>query len=171
MVEDLTAFLDASEGIQRKGLMLATLPRLKQICNHPSQFLGDGVYDPAESGKFERLAELAEEIVSRQEKALVFTRFREMTEPLASYLAEIFGRVGLWRQGMDYSGYVLLLPVGRQAEWLNGTVPCPVPPAHRRALDTPHLDNLFPGGVDMSRFRLIPGARGDLNAMAKRDFG
>ena len=51
-------------------------------------------YDPAASGKFARLREVAEEIASRQEKALVFTQFREMTEPLAGFLAGIFGRPG-----------------------------------------------------------------------------
>ena len=58
--------------------------RLKQICNHPSQWLGDGAYDPADSGKFARLRELGEAIAARQEKALVFTQFREMTAPLAA---------------------------------------------------------------------------------------
>ena len=87
------------EAIQRKGLVLAFLMRFKQICNHPSQWLGDGAYDPAESGKFIRLQELAEEIAARQEKALVFTQFREMTAPLAGYLQHIFGQAGLILHG------------------------------------------------------------------------
>jgi non-specific serine/threonine protein kinase len=99
VVEELAASLGSSEGIGRKGLVLATLMRLKQICNHPSQILGDGLFDPAESGKFERLGELAEEIASRQEKVLVFTQFREMTDPLAVFLAGIFGRQGLILHG------------------------------------------------------------------------
>ena len=73
--------------------------RLKQICNHPSQLLGDGRYAPEDSGKFARLAEICEEIASRQEKALVFTQFREMTEPLAGFLARLFGRAGLVLHG------------------------------------------------------------------------
>ena len=81
--------------IERRGLVLALLMRFKQICNHPSQWLADGGYDPAESGKFLRLRELAEEIAARQEKALVFTQFREMTAPLSGFLAQIFGRAGL----------------------------------------------------------------------------
>ncbi len=87
------------EAIQRKGLVLAFLMRFKQICNHPSQWLGDGGFDPAESGKFGRLRELAEEIAARQEKALVFTQFREMTAPLAGYLRTLFGRTGLVLHG------------------------------------------------------------------------
>jgi non-specific serine/threonine protein kinase len=86
-------------GIQRRGLVLAFLMRFKQICNHPSQWQGDGAYAPADSGKFQRLAELTEEIASRQEKALVFTQFREMTAPLADRLRDVFGRPGLVLHG------------------------------------------------------------------------
>jgi non-specific serine/threonine protein kinase len=87
------------EGIQRRGIILAFLTRFKQICNHPSQWLGDGAYDPAASGKFQRLCELCEEIAARQEKALVFTQYREMTEPLARCLAAVFGKPGLILHG------------------------------------------------------------------------
>ena len=90
---------DAADGIQRRGLVLAFLMRFKQICNHPSQWLGDSAYAPEESGKFSRLAELCEEIASRREKALVFTQFREMTEPLAARLRDLFGRPGLVLHG------------------------------------------------------------------------
>ena len=87
------------EGIQRRGIILAFLTRFKQICNHPSQWLGDAAYDPAASGKFQRLRELCEEIAARQEKALVFTQYREMTEPLARFLAGVFGKPGLILHG------------------------------------------------------------------------
>ncbi len=85
--------------IQRRGVVLAFLTRFKQICNHPSQWLGDGAYAQADSGKFQRLQAVCESIVARQEKALVFTQFREMTEPLARLLAEIFSRPGLILHG------------------------------------------------------------------------
>ena len=85
--------------MKRRGVVLASLMRLKQICNHPSQWLADGSYAPAESGKFARLAELADEIAARQEKALIFTQFREMTRPLADFLAGVFGRPGLVLSG------------------------------------------------------------------------
>jgi len=87
------------DGIERRGMVLAFLMRLKQICNHPSQWLGDGGYEVGESGKFTRLRELVESIKERQDKMLVFTQFREMTEPLAGYLAELFGRTGLVLHG------------------------------------------------------------------------
>ena len=55
--------------------------RLKQICNHPSQWLGDGAYNENDSGKFERLREIGEAVASRQEKLLVFTQFKEIIPP------------------------------------------------------------------------------------------
>ena len=98
-VHELAEKLEGTDGIQRRGLVLAFLMRFKQICNHPSHWLGDGAYAPDESGKFLRLTELCEEIASRQEKALVFTQFRELTDPLAARLRELFGRPGLVLHG------------------------------------------------------------------------
>ena len=93
-VADLAEALKDRDGIGRRGVILAALLRFKQICNHPSQATGAGDYDEGGSGKFARLRALAEEIASRQEKALVFTQFREMTGPLATFLATVFGRPG-----------------------------------------------------------------------------
>ena len=98
-VSELAEALRAADGIQRKGLVLAFIMRFKQICNHPSQWLGDGGYAPEGSGKFARLRELAEEIAERQEKALVFTQFREITDPLSAFLGEVFRRPGLVLHG------------------------------------------------------------------------
>jgi superfamily II DNA or RNA helicase len=98
-VKELAEKLDTVTGIQRRGLILTFLMRFKQICNHPSHWLGDGAFDPAESGKFVRARELGEEIAARQEKALVFTQFKEMTGPLATHLERIFGRPGLVLDG------------------------------------------------------------------------
>jgi non-specific serine/threonine protein kinase len=98
-VEDLARALHGIEGMKRRGLVLSYLIRFKQICNHPSHLLGDREYDPAESGKYDRLRAICEEIALRQEKVLLFTQFREMTEPLAVFLAEVFGREGLVLHG------------------------------------------------------------------------
>jgi non-specific serine/threonine protein kinase len=87
------------EGIERRGVVLAFLMRFKQICNHPSQWLGDGAYEPEDSGKLARLRELGESIAGRQDKLLVFSQFREMTEPLAGFLSGVFGRSGLVLHG------------------------------------------------------------------------
>ncbi len=88
-----------AEKMRRRGLVLSYLLRLKQICNHPSQWLEDGRYAAGESGKFARLREIAEVVASRQERALVFTQFREMTGPLARFLGGVFGRPGLVLHG------------------------------------------------------------------------
>ena len=98
-VDELAEALDGVDGIQRKGVVLAFLMRFKQICNHPSQWLGDGTWAEGESGKLARLREIAEILAARQEKALVFTQFREMTAPLADFLASVFGRPGLVLHG------------------------------------------------------------------------
>jgi non-specific serine/threonine protein kinase len=73
--------------------------RFKQIANHPSHWLGDDRWREADSGKFRRLREIAETIGERQEKALVFTQFREMTGPLSTFLGSVFGRPGLVLHG------------------------------------------------------------------------
>jgi non-specific serine/threonine protein kinase len=92
-VETLAAQLrEKAEGMERRGLVLATLLRLKQLCNHPSQYAGDGRWEAEESGKFRRLVELCETLAARQEKVLVFTQFRELCEPLADLLAGLFPR-------------------------------------------------------------------------------
>jgi non-specific serine/threonine protein kinase len=80
-------------------VILAAITRFKQICNHPAHWRGHGAFAEAESGKFLRLRELCEEIAARQEKTLVFTQFREMTAPLAGFLAGVFGRPGLVLHG------------------------------------------------------------------------
>jgi non-specific serine/threonine protein kinase len=84
--------------------VLAFLMRFKQICNHPSQATGDAGYEPRDSAKFQRLAELCGELAERQQKALVFTQFREITAPLAEFLAGVFGRPGLVLTGQTAVG-------------------------------------------------------------------
>jgi hypothetical protein len=98
-VKNLKTQLQGAEAMQRRGLVLSYLMRFKQICNHPSQWLGDGAYDPGDSGKFARLGEICVELAERQERALIFTQFRELTAPLADYLAGVFGRPGLVLHG------------------------------------------------------------------------
>ncbi len=98
-VKDLAHQLEQSEGIQRKGIVLSYLMRLKQICNHPSQWLGDGSWAEPDSGKWARLRDIAEVLAARQEKTLVFTQFREVTAPLAAFLGSVFGRPGLILHG------------------------------------------------------------------------
>ncbi len=98
-VDDLREQLEQAEGMQRRGVVLASLLRFKQICNHPSQWLGDGGWAEDDSGKWARLREVAETVAAKQEKALVFTQFRQLTEPLAAFLGGIFGRPGMVLSG------------------------------------------------------------------------
>jgi len=98
-VEDLARQLEDVDGMQRRGIVLAFLMRFKQICNHPSQWLGDGGWTETDSGKFARLRDIAEVLAARQEKALIFTQFKETTAPLATFLGSVFGRPGLVLHG------------------------------------------------------------------------
>jgi non-specific serine/threonine protein kinase len=98
-VKDLEKALQETEGIERRGIVLAMLMRLKQICNHPSQWLHDNAWEETDSGKLARLREIAEVVASRQEKMLLFTQFREMTAPLSEFLGTVFGRPGLVLHG------------------------------------------------------------------------
>ena len=90
---------ESSDDMGRRGLVLAVLMRLKQICNHAAHGLGGGPWPSEDSGKFARLAEIAATIMSRQEKLLVFTQFTEIIEPLCAELAGVFGHPGLMLSG------------------------------------------------------------------------
>lgn len=113
-VADMLGAADKATGIQRKGLVLAGLIKLKQICNHPAQFLKErseesggkgaegpivGVPQPGRSGKCQRLVEMLEEVLAAGDKALVFTQFRQMGEILAGMLRRTFDRPVLFLHG------------------------------------------------------------------------
>jgi non-specific serine/threonine protein kinase len=98
-VKELAEQLADAEGIRRKGLVLSFLMRFKQICNHPSQWLGDDNWSEDDSGKWARLRDIAEVIAAKQEKMLVFTQFREVIAPLAAFLESIYGHPGLVLHG------------------------------------------------------------------------
>jgi non-specific serine/threonine protein kinase len=97
--DELARALEQSDGMKRRGLVLAYLMRFKQICNHPDQLTSSGGYTSGESAKFMRLIDLCEEIASRGEKVLVFTQFKEITDPLESCLAGVFRQRGLILHG------------------------------------------------------------------------
>jgi SNF2 family DNA or RNA helicase len=80
--------VDAATGIQRRGIILATLTKLKQICNHPAQFLKEAHLNRAgqQSGKLKRLEEMLEEILAEGDRTLIFTQFAEMGKLLQTYL-------------------------------------------------------------------------------------
>ena len=88
VVDQLLADAAATTGMKRRGLVLAALTRLKQICNHPVHVLGDGSRLAGRSGKLARFDELVDELLDVGERALVFTQFREMGELLVRHVAE-----------------------------------------------------------------------------------
>jgi len=87
------------EGIQRKGVVLATLSKLKQVCNHPAQLLADNSPIPGRSGKLARVTEMMQEVIESGERALVFSQFAEMGAILTTHLQEAFGREVLFLHG------------------------------------------------------------------------
>jgi SNF2 family DNA or RNA helicase len=89
----------AEPGIQRKGVVLATLSKLKQVCNHPAQLLGDNSPIAGRSGKLSRLTEMLEEALEAGDKALIFSQFREMGDIIKRHLEESFGREVLFLHG------------------------------------------------------------------------
>jgi SNF2 family DNA or RNA helicase len=99
VAEEAADALYEAEGIRRKGLVLATLTKLKQVCNHPANFLGDNSPLPGRSGKVARLTEMLEEVLQAGDRALVFTQFTEMGELLRRHLQETFGREVLFLHG------------------------------------------------------------------------
>jgi SNF2 family DNA or RNA helicase len=87
VVKDVTSNIDEADGIQRKGLILATLLKLKQICNHPRQFLQDeSDFTPVRSHKLSRLSEMVAEVMEEGESLLIFTQFTELGDALEKYL-------------------------------------------------------------------------------------
>jgi non-specific serine/threonine protein kinase len=92
VVDDMLAKIEQSEGIERRGLVLATMTKLKQVCNHPAQLLRDGSRLTGRSGKLARLEEVLEEVLAAGEKALLFTQYAEFGGMLRGHLSARFGR-------------------------------------------------------------------------------
>jgi len=99
VVAEMIERIEKSEGIERKGLVLATLMKLKQICNHPALFLQDGSALPGRSGKLVRLEEMLEEVLAEGDKTLIFTQFAGMGVMLRHYLQEKLGCETLFLHG------------------------------------------------------------------------
>jgi SNF2 family DNA or RNA helicase len=99
VVNETLPELEKAEGIQRKGMVLAALSRLKQVCNHPAQFLGDNSAIEGRSGKLTRLSEMLEEVIESGERALVFSQFAEMGDLIRRHIEALFGREVLFLHG------------------------------------------------------------------------
>jgi non-specific serine/threonine protein kinase len=99
VLDDMMARIESSEGIERRGLVLATMTKLKQVCNHPAQLLRDGTRLTGRSGKLSRLDEILEEVLANDEKALLFTQYAEFGGMLRGHLSARFGREVLFLHG------------------------------------------------------------------------
>ncbi|MBW2527626.1 MAG: DEAD/DEAH box helicase [Deltaproteobacteria bacterium] len=99
VVEESEEKIRNAEGIERRGVILAALTRLKQVCNHPAHFLGDGSDLDGRSGKLSRLTEMLDELIDAGDRALVFTQFVEMGKLLQTHLQETLGREVLYLHG------------------------------------------------------------------------
>ena len=99
VIKEMIEKIENSEGIARKGLILSTLLKLKQVCNHPTQFIGDGSSLPGRSGKLARLEEMLGEALDAGDKALIFSQFAEMGTLLRSHLQETLGCEVLFLHG------------------------------------------------------------------------
>jgi non-specific serine/threonine protein kinase len=108
LTDEIKETLARTDGIQRKGMILASLMKFKQLCNHPDQYLGTEGYAESDSGKFVRLGEICAIIYEKREKVLVFTQFKEITQPLAEFLERVFKRKGLVLHGS--------IPVGKRKQ-------------------------------------------------------
>ncbi|MCL6454686.1 MAG: DEAD/DEAH box helicase [Alicyclobacillus sp.] len=98
-VDDVMRRVEQTEAMARRGLILASLTRLKQICDHPALFLRDGSALEGRSGKLQRLTELLREIRDGGEAALVFTQYREMGELLVQHLTRALKEEPLFLHG------------------------------------------------------------------------
>jgi superfamily II DNA or RNA helicase len=99
-VTDMLAKIEeAADDISRRGLVLATMAKLKQVCNHPAHLLGDGSRLPGRSGKLARLEEICDEIMAAGDKALCFTQYAEFGRMLQPHLAARLGCPVLFLHG------------------------------------------------------------------------
>jgi len=99
-VEKAMRDIEAAEGVQRRGQILGLLTKLKQLCNHPAQFLGeDNGVAPARSGKLQRFDEMVEELLDEGDRALIFTQFAEWGKKLQAHLERKFKQETLFLYG------------------------------------------------------------------------
>jgi non-specific serine/threonine protein kinase len=99
VVDDMLDKVEQSEGIERRGLVLATMTKLKQVCDHPALLLHDGSPLPGRSGKLARVEETLEEVLATGERALLFTQYAQFGGMLRAHLSARFGREVLFLHG------------------------------------------------------------------------
>lgn len=98
-VDEMLRAVEESEGIQRRGIILSTLTKLKQICNHPVLLTADGSVDPRRSGKLVRLFEMMDEVIENGDRAIVFTQYATFAVQLQALLQDRFSEEVLLLHG------------------------------------------------------------------------
>jgi SNF2 family DNA or RNA helicase len=99
LVDESLVEIESAEGLQRRGMILGLLVKLKQICNHPSQYLKEASLEKHNSAKLQRLEEMLEEVLAEENRALIFTQFAEWGKLLKPYLEKRLGREILFLYG------------------------------------------------------------------------
>ncbi len=99
VVDEMLLRIEQSVGMQRRGLILAALVKLKQVCNHPAQYLADASTLPHRSGKADRLTDMLDEVLAEGDRAIIFTQFREMGKLLQRLISEVFQSEALFLHG------------------------------------------------------------------------
>jgi SNF2 family DNA or RNA helicase len=99
LVGEYLVEIESAEGLQRRGMILALLIKLKQICNHPAQYLAESSLGKHNSAKLQRLEEMLEEVLAEENRALIFTQFAEWGKLLKPYLEKQLGRAILFLYG------------------------------------------------------------------------
>ncbi|MTJ16188.1 MULTISPECIES: DEAD/DEAH box helicase [unclassified Dolichospermum] len=92
LVDESLVAIESAEGLQRRGMILGLLVKLKQICNHPSQYLKLATLEKHHSAKLQRLEEMLDEVLVEEDRALIFTQFAEWGKLLKPYLEKKLGR-------------------------------------------------------------------------------
>jgi SNF2 family DNA or RNA helicase len=99
VTRDMLDRIASAEGLARARLILVALTRLKQVCNHPAHYLGDGSRLAGRSGKLARLEAMLDEALSAGDRALIFSQYTAMAAPLAAHLQKVFRREVLYLHG------------------------------------------------------------------------
>ncbi|MBD2445300.1 DEAD/DEAH box helicase [Dolichospermum sp. FACHB-1091] len=92
LVDQSLVEIESAEGLQRRGMILGLLVKLKQICNHPAQYLKLATLEKHHSAKLQRLEEMLDEVVAEGDRALIFTQFAEWGKLLKPHLEKKLGR-------------------------------------------------------------------------------
>ncbi len=99
LAKEIEHLKNSDEPMKRRGIVLSSLLKLKQICNHPDQYTGSETFAEKDSGKFSMLRDMCQTIYEKRERVLIFTQFKEITSALDKFLTDVFGIKGFVLHG------------------------------------------------------------------------